>query len=152
MVNEKGVIISPLQNLLNSASEDYEEVGYRKLLSHPELLPLEMLEYYVNSLIGKKYELSLSKLFLNNGSELDPINESEVAEELEPPEKCEKTYFCSELIADIYLKFGVLKQGKSHEFWPKDFEEDTLPFQTGFTLSPLMHVDISQEDVEHSEE
>jgi hypothetical protein len=30
----------------------------------------------VNSLIGKKYELSLSKLFLNNGSELDPINES----------------------------------------------------------------------------
>jgi hypothetical protein len=46
----------------------------------------------------------------------------------------------------------VLKQGKSHEFWPKDFEEDTLPFQAGFTLSPLMHVDISQEDVEHSEE
>jgi hypothetical protein len=35
--------------------------------------------------------------------------------------KAEKTYFCSELIADIYLKFGILAGGKSNEFWPKDF-------------------------------
>lgn len=37
-----------------------------------------MLENYINSLIGKKYELSLSKLFLNNesvnGEETDVIN------------------------------------------------------------------------------
>lgn len=38
--------------------------------------------------------------------------------------KSEKTYFCSELIADIYLKFGVLAKGKSNNFWPKDFEDE----------------------------
>lgn len=36
-------------------------------------------------------------------------------------QKQEKTYFCSELIADIYLKFGVLMKGKSNNYWPKDF-------------------------------
>lgn len=35
-------------------------------MSAPNLLPLDMLEKYVNSLIGKKYELNLSKLFLDN--------------------------------------------------------------------------------------
>ena len=59
--------------------------------------------------------------------------------------KPEKTYFCSELIADIYLKFGVLKAGKSHQYWPKDFEEDDLPLSTGYSLTPMMQVDLAQE-------
>jgi hypothetical protein len=41
-------------------------------------------------------------------------------------ESIDKTYFCSELIADVYLKFGILAQGKSNQFWPKDFEENEL--------------------------
>ena len=94
-------------------------------------------------------------MFLNNDSELDHVNitdltgeDEEVSGEVE--EKPEKTYFCSELIADIYLKFGVLKEGKSNDFWPKDFEEDTLPLKNGFALSPLMQVDITPEEAEHS--
>ena len=66
VVNEKGVIISPLENLLSSCQEEYEEIGYRKLIAKPNFLPLESLENYVNSLIGKKYELTLSKIFLDN--------------------------------------------------------------------------------------
>jgi hypothetical protein len=54
-INEKGVIISPLENLLTSYSEEHQEIGYRKLLADPQKLPLEHLESYVNSLIGKKY-------------------------------------------------------------------------------------------------
>ena len=71
MVNEKGVIISPLENLLSSYHEEYEEIGYRKLIAKPNLLPLESLENYVNSLIGKKYELTLSKIFLDNKTEVE---------------------------------------------------------------------------------
>jgi hypothetical protein len=33
VVHEKGVILSPLKNLLASGSLDYEEIGYRKLLT-----------------------------------------------------------------------------------------------------------------------
>lgn len=49
----------------------------------------------------------------------DESNEVNISEVMGRPEK---TYFCSELIADIYLKFGVLKKGKSNHYWPKDFE------------------------------
>lgn len=43
VVNEKGVVISPLENLLHSASEEYEEIGYRKLLPESSHLNLESL-------------------------------------------------------------------------------------------------------------
>lgn len=54
--------------------------------------------------------------------------------------KTEKTYFCSELIADIYLKFGVLQTGKSNNFWPKDFEDEELALSPGYSLTPMMRV------------
>ena len=34
----------------------------------------------------------------------------------------ETTYFCSELIADIYIKFGLIKDRRKNDFWPRDFE------------------------------
>jgi hypothetical protein len=141
-VQSKGVCLSSLHSLLLSFREDYEEIGYRKLIpKHPKLLQLEPLEDYINSLIGKKYELSISKLLIANDTEEEEDREGEQQRQKEEEGRPEKTYFCSELIADIYLKFGILAEGKSNQFWPKDFEEDELHLADGFTLSPIMSVD-----------
>jgi hypothetical protein len=48
------------------------------------------------------------------------------------------------LIADIYLKFGILLKGKSNEYWPKDFENNDLPLNTNYNLSPIMNVDFNK--------
>jgi hypothetical protein len=153
-VQSKGVSLSSLHSLLLSFREDYVEIGYRKLLpKHPKLLQLEPLEDYINSLIGKKYELSISKLLIGNETEGEEEREGEGQGEREEEGRPEKTYFCSELIADIYLKFGILAEGKSNQFWPKDFEEDELHLAEGFTLGPMMTVDLDfpHDHSEHSE-
>ena len=43
-------------------------------------------------------------------------------------------------MADIYLKLGILVQGKSNNFWPKDFEEDAMLFSKDYRLGPLLQV------------
>ena len=89
VVSERGVIISPLSHFLSSCHEDYEEIGYRKLVFPDGHLSVEMLERYINSLLGKKYELSLSKILLDNES---VAGADQVVEMEDAPEK---TYFCS---------------------------------------------------------
>lgn len=45
-------------------------------------------------------------------------------------------------MADIYLKFGILAEGKSNNFWPKDFEEDSMVLCKDFKLGPLLQVQL----------
>jgi hypothetical protein len=45
-------------------------------------------------------------------------------------------------VADIYLKFGILAEGKSNNFWPKDFEEDSMVLCKDFKLGPLLQVQL----------
>lgn len=40
------------------------------------------------------------------------------------------------------MKFGVLGKGKSNSFWPKDFEEEDLPLNEGYQLTPLMRLEV----------
>jgi hypothetical protein len=57
----------------------------------------------------------------NDTDEADSGNDSDTSED---STKQERTFFCSELVADVYLKFGVLSEGKSSSYWPKDFEQN----------------------------
>lgn len=63
--------LSSLDSLLLTFHEEYEELAYRKLIiGNGNALQIEDLESYINNIIGSKYELSLSKLLLNNDTEL----------------------------------------------------------------------------------
>jgi hypothetical protein len=66
-IQSKGVCISSLESLLTTFRDEYEELGYRKLLIENQTnFHIDHLEEYINSLLGSKYELSLSKLLLDN--------------------------------------------------------------------------------------
>ncbi len=65
-----------LETFLKINKDEYEEIAFRKLMikqskSEEEEgmykgVNLEKLENYLNSLLGKKYELSLSKLLMDD--------------------------------------------------------------------------------------
>jgi hypothetical protein len=132
-IQSKGVCLSSLESLLLTFGEEYEELAYRKLVVREgrEGVKVEELENYINTVLGSKYELSITKLLLDNAPPLPP-----------PHDAPQKTYFCSELVADIYLKFGILAEGKSNNFWPKDFEEDSMALSKDFKLGPLLQVQL----------
>ncbi len=62
---------------------------------------------FIKSSIGKKYDLRALKLMRKtSGDEEEPG----------------RGYFCSELVAKVYKKFGLLEREKaSSSYWPVDF-------------------------------
>lgn len=74
-IQSKGVCISSLESLLATFNDEYEELGYRKLIVENGGLHVEKLEEYINSLLGSKYELSLPKLLIDNET-IDPETQS----------------------------------------------------------------------------
>lgn len=68
-IQSKGVCLSSLSSLLLTLHDEYEQLAYRKLICKSTSgLHIEQLEDYINVILGSKYELSLSKLFLGNSS------------------------------------------------------------------------------------
>lgn len=82
-IQSKGVCLSSLDSLLLTFQEEYEELAYRKLIVQGNAsLHIEHLESYINNILGSKYELSLTKLFLDNnvdyaGKEGNSLNDKE---------------------------------------------------------------------------
>lgn len=54
--------------MLPSFREYYEEIAFKKLVSTQQKIDVQMLETYLDGIIGKKYELSLSKLLIGENS------------------------------------------------------------------------------------
>jgi hypothetical protein len=93
-------------------------------------LPSDGFEQCIKSLIGSKYEISLSKL----------LNTKPKQRESQPD--INRTFFCSELVAEIYVRLGLLPQSRvPSSYWPKHFTED-LPLLNG-RLSDLMVVELN---------
>jgi len=72
---------------------------------------IDNLEKFVKSAVGKRYELSVSKL-LKKKSFIDG-----------PESEPDRTYFCSELIAAAYKRVGLLSpEISSSSYWPGKFK------------------------------
>lgn len=103
-----------------------DRIAYRKLLLDRGQLPSDGLEQCLKELMGSKYEISLSKLLGSRPKARDLPTE--------------RTYFCSELVAEVYIRFGLLPPEQiASSYWPKHFA-DRLPLQRG-ALSDLMVVE-----------
>ncbi|VVU94884.1 hypothetical protein CPAV1605_609 [seawater metagenome] len=54
--------------------------------------------------------------------------------------KKKNTMFCTQYIADVYIKLGILsKDVKSHLITPADFEKDNLKLNSGFKFGPIIN-------------
>jgi hypothetical protein len=74
-IQSKGVCLSSLESLLLTFHEQYEEIAYRKLIIEGKAaMQIQQLEDYINKILGSKYELSITKLLMDNSS-IDPSHE-----------------------------------------------------------------------------
>ncbi|CAD8107007.1 unnamed protein product [Paramecium primaurelia] len=85
----------------------YEKLAIRKLMNvNRSEIEKKMIEF-LQQVHGKKYEVTLSKLFRQKSLS---------------PSKKNDTYFCSELVAKAYKKCGLLESNKAcSSFWPVEF-------------------------------
>ena len=102
----------------------YEQVTVRKLhyIRKPEAQ--NTLLKFVKKQLGKKYQLSASKLLqFESDFNWETVNE-------------ERGYFCSELVAKALKSIGLLDEKKSSgRYWPVDFsEKNGLELKRGATL------------------
>lgn len=90
----------------------YDKVVLRKLYYTRKSELHHNLLNFVKKNIGKKYDLSASKLLkLESDFNWDKVNQDET-----------RGYFCSELIAKAYKSVGLIDQKKfSGRYWPVDF-------------------------------
>lgn len=63
-IESRGVWINEWGQMLPAFREHYEEIAIRKLIDFQQKIDLPMLENYLDVIIGKKYELSISKLLI----------------------------------------------------------------------------------------
>ncbi len=87
----------------------YKKLIFRKLEIKRTDVMIENLEKFVKSVIGKKFSVSIKKLFKKKS---DPTeNETENYEK--------RTFFCSELVATAYKYLGLLpKEISATQYFP----------------------------------
>lgn len=93
---------------LRNKIKNSAKVAYRKLLLGNRNDGVVKLEKSLGDFIGCKYEFGVGKLF-GGGKKQNKEN-------------VKGTYFCSELVVEIYNRCGIMGNGKeSSKYWPKDF-------------------------------
>ena len=97
--------------ICSKMNESYSKVAFRKLKCTRRPDAMRKLETFVRSNNGAQYQLNYS----------DILFPAEVKEE-----RVEKTFFCSELVADCLKIMGVLSnEPASRSYWPSTFEKDS---------------------------
>jgi hypothetical protein len=106
-----GVFAAQWINLIKTnLGQMYSKIVYRKLQFESSPAAKQTLYTFMKSLVGKKFSLSITKLF-QKGTTL----ESAMAA---------KSFFCSELVATFYKALGILPLSiASSRYLPKDFSE-----------------------------
>jgi hypothetical protein len=110
----------------------YSKMVYRKLEMDRSDDMITKIEKFVKNSIGKKYMVSMAKLFKKRSNFQEDIEEN-------------KTFFCSELIAACYKRLGVLPKDVScASYWPGSFScEKKLTLEGGASLSHEYLIDFS---------
>ena len=92
------------------------------------------VENFVVNNAESKYEFSFCKYLCNSKKELNQINLSN-----------KNKYFCSELIACIYMFCNIMeKKYDPSTYLPKDFtEKENIEFINGFHFGPETIIDFS---------
>ena len=88
----------------------YSKIVYRKLQFESSPAAKQNLYTFMKSLVGKKFSLSITKLFQKATTLEDAM--------------ASKSFFCSELVATFYKALGILPLNiASSRYLPKDFSE-----------------------------
>ncbi|CAK74538.1 unnamed protein product (macronuclear) [Paramecium tetraurelia] len=109
----------------------YQQMVYRQLEVNRSNEFLEKLELFVKGSIGKRYQMSPSKLikrFTKSSESIDDL------------EKEDKTFFCSELIAAAYKKMGIIDANRcAASYWPGIFAQNSkLQLTKGYLKQELL--------------
>lgn len=118
----------------------YDKIVYRNLRIQRDKEFMSKLQEFVENNIGKKYSLTVNKLFKFKSTILGVEQEQKKSQEKEKKEGKaeERTFFCSELVAAAYKHLGLLPQNISTtQYWPGSFAHKK-PLQ-------LLHGELSAE-------
>ncbi|CAD8180851.1 unnamed protein product [Paramecium octaurelia] len=113
----------------------YSQMVYRQLEVNRSNELLEKLEQFVKGSIGKRYQMSPSKLikrFTKTNETIDDL------------EKDEKTFFCSELIAAAFKKMEIIDANRcAASYWPGIFAQNSKLHLTKGNLKQEQLIDFS---------
>lgn len=109
-----------------------KQILYRRLGLERNQRVLEKFEDFVGKVLGKKFRISVGKLFARKSDK-------------KPEDK--KGFFCSELVAMAYKSIGILPGNKpASRYWPGDFfDNKKLNLINGAYLNPGQQVEFVKE-------
>lgn len=110
----------------------YEKIALRKLDFYRTNQTIGSVDKFMKKTIGKRFKISLNKLMRKKES-------GKVG-------KKEETYFCSELIAELYKHVGLLPNNKiSSQYWPINFSSaKKLDLLKGASLGNEIIIDFNE--------
>ena len=113
---------------------------YRKLSCRRDTAFNISLSNFINENVGKKYEITVEKLFKLNSLIPDFLKGSPTQEEKAKKEY--ETFFCSELVAACYKACGIITHSKAcSQYWPVTFTDKSfIPFLNGAKLEAQLEI------------
>ncbi len=106
---EDGVVINPLNTVLNNYDGSFSLRRLHHALTNIDLLKLEK---FIPTVLGRPYERSVVEL-IGAARDTGPVLQNQGGHL--------SSLFCSELIAEAYKSMGLLLKRPSHKYAPKDF-------------------------------
>jgi hypothetical protein len=97
----------------------YEKVVWRKLFTNRDEKFKSDFSAFINETIGHGYELNVGKMM--------KFQSMWNAKEKQDGKDQDRSYFCSELIADCYKRLGFFNANKTAaRYWPGDFAQNAV--------------------------